>query len=117
PTIWVTEFYVTCFDRLDHLNPEESVLSRLAEGIVIGLDLYVRDYDAEPGGPRALYSLGDPEDAEEDAVGADYMVDGLLLRPDDDFGDSAVQSTSWARIKASLEPDLRNEISLPGDKD
>ena len=108
PTIWVTEIYVTCFDRLDHLNPEESVVSRLAEGKIIGFDLYVRDYDAEPGGPRALYWLGDPEDAEEDAVGADYMVDGLLLGPDDDFGDSAVQSTSWARIKASLEIDFRN---------
>ena len=103
PTIWVTEFYVTCFDQLDHLNPEKSVVSRLAEGKVIGFDLNVRDYDAEPGGPRALYWLRDPEGAEEDAVGADYMVDGLLLGLDDDFGDSAVQSTSWARIKASLK--------------
>ena len=108
PTIWVTEFYVTCFDLLDHLNPENSVVSELAERKVIGFDLLVRDYDTEPVGPHAFYQLKDPDDAEENAEGADFFVDGLLLGPDDDFGDSAVQSTSWARIKASLDTDLRN---------
>ena len=78
-----------------------------------GFDLYIRDYDSEPGGPRALYWLGDPEDAEEDAVGADYLVDGLLLGPGNDLGDSAVQSISWARIKASLEPEIGTEESFP----
>ena len=109
PTIWVTEFFVTCFDRLDHLSPEESVVSQFAEGKTIGFDLYIHDYDIEPVGPRALYWLAHHEDAEEDAVGADYMVDGLLLGPDDDLGDSAVQSVSWGRIKASLEIGLRSD--------
>ena len=114
PAIWVTEFYVTCFDRLDHLSPEESVVSRFAEGKIIGFDLYLFDYDIEAVGPRAIYWLAHHEDAEEDAVGADYMVDGLLLGPGGESVDSSVQSTSWARIKASLEIDLRSIDSRPG---
>ena len=100
PTIRVIEFYVTCFDRLDHLNPEESVVSQLAEGEIIGFEMFVYDYDLEPVSPHALYWLTDPEDTEEGAEGADFFVDGLLLGPG---GDSVVQSTSWARIKASLK--------------
>ena len=116
PIIWVTEFYVTCFDLLDHLNPENSVVSQLAAGKVIGFDLLIRDYDTEPVGPHAFYQLKDPDDAEENAEGADFFVDGLLLGPDDDFGNSAVQSTSWARIKASLKTDLGKGNSIPGNE-
>ena len=116
PTIWVTEFHVTCFDLLDHLNPENSVVSELAAGKTIGFDFTVSDYDVEIVRPLAYYELINRGD-DADLDSADIFVDGLLLGPDDDFGDSTVQSTSWARIKASLEPDLRNENSLPGDKD
>ena len=98
----MTEFYVTCFDLLDHLNPENSVVSELAAGKTIGFDFTVRDYDVEIVRPLAHYELIYGADAEETAED-DFFVDGLLLGPDDDFGDSAVQSTSWARIKASLK--------------
>ena len=101
PTVWVSEFFVTCFDRLHHLNPEESVVSQFEERRIIGFDLYIRDYDVEPRGPRAFYYLVGPDWV--DWSQADHFADGLLLGPDDDFGDSAVQSTSWARIKASLK--------------
>ena len=111
-TIWVTEFYVTCFDRLDHLNPEESVVSQLAEGRTIGFDLRVHDYDIEPFGARALYYLTGPD--WENFSQADHFADGLLLRPGGESVDSSVQSTSWARIKASLEIDLRGKDSPPG---
>ena len=115
PTIWVTEFYVTCFDLLDHLTPENSVVSGLAAGKTIGFDLSVSDYDVEPAGRLAYYELRNREEISEVAIGADFFVDGLLLGPDDDFGDSAVQSTSWARIKASLETDLRKGNSFSED--
>ena len=115
PTIWVTEFYVTCFDLLDHLNPENSVVSELAAGNTIGFELGVNDYDVEPAGRYALYELKYREELSEVAVGADIFVDGLLLGPDDDFDNSAVQSTSWARIKASLDTDLRKGNFLPGN--
>ena len=113
PTIWVTEFYVTCFDFLDHLNPENSVVSELAAGKTIGFDFSVSDYDVEPVGRYALYELKNREDgADVVEKGGDLFVDGLLLGPDDVLGDSAVQSTSWARIKASLETDLRKGNSF-----
>ena len=113
PAIWVTEFYVTCFDLLDHLNPENSVVSELAAEKTIGFNLSVSDYDVEPAGRAAFYELINRENAVEVSTGADFFGDGLLLRPDDDFGDSAVQSTSWARIKASLEIEIGSEESFP----
>ena len=114
PTIWVTEFFVTCFDRLHHLNPEESEVSLLAEGKIIGFDVFVFDYDDNPVGPHALYWLREPEEVEEIAEGADFFVDGLLLGPGGEPGDTAVQSVSWGRIKASLGIDLRSENDRPG---
>ena len=113
PTIWVTEFYVTCFDLLDHLNPQNSVVSGLDAGKTIGFNFGVSDNDEKPAGRAAYYDLVYSEEISEVAIGADSFVDGLLLGPDDDFGNSAVQSASWARIKASLEPDLRNHHLIP----
>ena len=115
PTIWVTEFYVTCFDLLDHLNPENSVVSELAAGKTVGFDFGVHDFDVESNGRYANYELKYREELSEVAIGADIFVDGLLLGPDDDFDNSAVQSTSWARIKASLDTDLRKGNFLPGN--
>ena len=112
PTIWVTEFYATCFDLLDHLNPENSVVSELAAGKTIGFDFTVSDYDVEIVRPLAYYELinrgNDP-----DLDSADIFVDGLLLGPDDDFDGSAMQSTSWARIKASLAEGVRGAKATP----
>ena len=105
PTFWLVEFSVTCFDRLDHLSPEDSVVSQFAEDKVIGFDMLVYDYDVEPAGTRALYTLTEPDG---DWDQASDFVDGMLLGPGGEFGDSAVQSTSWGRIKASLETDLRS---------
>ena len=102
PTVWVVEFYVTCFDRLNHLSPEESVVSHFAEGKIIGFNLGALDFDDEPGGLHARFMLTDPLEFQKNGVGADFFVDGLLLGPDDEYGGTAVQSNSWARIKASL---------------
>ena len=49
PTFWSVEFFVTCFDRLNHLSPEDSDVSQLTEGKIIGLDIYVLDFDSDPG--------------------------------------------------------------------
>ena len=73
PTIWVTEFFVTCFDLLDHLNPENSVVSELAAGKTIGFEFGVNDYDVDPVGRFALYELKYREDISEVAIGARYI--------------------------------------------
>ena len=112
PTNWVVEFFVTCFDRMNHLSPEGGVVSQFDPGRIIGLDIGVVDRDDPNSSRYASYRLVD-ENLRIWGKGADNFTDGLLLGPDDDFANSAVQSTSWARIKASLETDFRNQHLIP----
>ena len=99
PTISVTEAYVTPFDRFLWNNPEESVVSELSPGIVIGLLFYIPDRDEGEGshGRPAFHHIlpgyaGDTSD--------DFM-DALLLGPGGEIpDDSAVGSVTWGRIKA-----------------
>ena len=103
PTFWLVEFFVTCFDRLNHLSPEDSDVSRLNEGQIIGFDIWIADFDDDSGFWVVSY-LHRPDGSERgDANDASNLVDGLLLGLDDKSSDSAVQSVSWARIKASLQ--------------
>ena len=91
PTIWVIEFFVTPFDLLVALEPEESVVSDLRAGEVIGFGLGVWDRDSSDS--MALYGLG-PGPGDDDAM--------LVSR---DQADSAVRDRTWGRIKAALELD------------
>ena len=113
PTFWVIEFFATCFDQLDVLNPEDSVVSRFSEGKVIGFDFIVNDWD-EDSRRNARFFLSDPDDEDPGGEGADFFVDGLLLGLGGELGDSAVQSISWGRIKASLEVSSPPSGSIPG---
>ena len=108
PTFWSIEFFVTCFNRLNHLDPEASAVSRLSEGKVIGLDVWVSDHDevlddGNPRPPSGWYFLNRPDSGYPDSNDASEFVDGLLLGPDGASGDSAVEPTAWGRIKASLD--------------
>ena len=111
PTFWLVEFFATCFDHLDHLSPEESAVSQFSEGKVIGFSMFVYDYDVELSGSLGFYQLIEPDG---DWDQASDFGDGLLLGPGGESVDSSVQSVSWARIKASLEIDLRSKDSPPG---
>ena len=107
PTFWSVEFFVTCFDRLNHLDPGKTVVSSLFEGKVIGLDVWVHDHDevlddGNPRPPSGWYFLNRPDSGYPDSNDAGEFGDGLLLGPDEP-GDSAVQSNTWGRIKASLD--------------
>ena len=98
PAYWSVEFYVTCFDRLNHMSPGDSDVSQLTEGKIIGLDIWVFDVDENPG-QRAEYYLDRPGGSEpHDGHDASTLLDGVLLGPGGS-GDSAVQSVSWGRIK------------------
>ena len=105
PTIWSVEFYVTCWDRLNSVEPEGSVVSQLSGGKVIGLDVWVSDHDnkghATPTASDGFYFLDRP-DSRFGVHDASEFFDGLLLGPPGESSDSAVQSTTWGRIKASL---------------
>ena len=111
---WSVEFFVTCFDRLNHLSREDSDVSQLTERKIIGFDVYVLDFDDDPKLPTALYYLDRPDGSERDPQDASAVLDGLLLGPGGESGDTAVQSVSWGRIKASLGIDLRSEDPLSG---
>ena len=113
PTFWLVEFFVTCFDRLNHLSPHDSDVSQLTEGKIIGFDFFVIDRD-DDSGLSGFYHLIRPDGSERNAHDASALLDGVLLGPGGESGDTAVQSVSWGRIKASLEIDLRSEDSLPG---
>ena len=116
PIISVIEFYVTPFDRFgrtdDSPAPEGSIVSDLASGQVIGFAILVQDVDpiggdrnvtqwvpeSMPGALRLEWRSGHGSDQ---TARGDFLLDGLLLlaRPED----SAVESGSWGRIKASIE--------------
>ena len=49
PAYWSVKFYVTCFDRLNHLSPGDSDVSQLTEGKIIGLDIWVFDIERRLG--------------------------------------------------------------------
>ena len=87
--------------------------SDLSAGKIIGFAIGVYDADlpaAQDEDPLANYvpeSQVDPHRRVFEDIyrfAADYFIDGLLLpaNPAEPVEDSAVQSVSWGRIKASL---------------
>ena len=99
PVFWVIEFYVTPFDLLVWDDPEASAVSGLAAGKRIGLSINVADSDTD-GSEWDLHLFT----TENEIRTADFFIDGFLVGKDGtgETG-SAVDPTSWARIKASLE--------------
>ena len=121
PIVWVVEFYVTPFDWLilefpwpdpehsdepDYVSPaaglepgpESSEVSPLKTGRIIGFTVIVKDDDiVGPNQPDTQII------AYESPFSADTFVDGLLVGSDGNIpGDTAVESITWGRIKASL---------------
>ena len=119
PVIWVIELYVTPFDHGGEPwdSPEGSEVSDLAAGQFIGFAIGVQDFDhgSTMGAGEFDMTRWVPEAMKYDSFygafydisdfRADYFLDGLLL-PANAAGpveNSAVESVSWGRIKASLE--------------
>ena len=111
PVIWVIELYVTPFDRWGETweSPEGSVVSHFAAGKVIGFSVVVLDHDP-PAYDSQNWAVQVRQSDDSDSPlwnifrnRADSFLDGLLLPADPAGpGDSAVESVSWGRIKASL---------------
>ena len=111
PIFSVTEFYVTPFDRFEPTgDPEDSDVSDLFAGKIIGFNILVYDVDIEPGRLETIHLLAAPLGsplpywASLLLWSADDFADGVLVTPDGlSSEDSAVESDSWARIKATME--------------
>ena len=111
PVISVIELYVTPFDRAGALDVlEETEFTDLSAGQIIGFAIIVNDWDKEdeggwPWSPEAMESsdprFGTAIDIKHSR--ADLFLDGILLPAGAGPEDTAVESVSWGRIKASLE--------------
>ena len=112
PVIWSIELYVTPFDHREGLtSPEGSVVSDLSAGQIIGFTIGV--YENDEGDPHEqiaqlapeVHVMGSDSGVFDDVLGnvADNFLDGLLLPAGAEPEDTAVESVSWGRIKASLE--------------
>ena len=104
PLVVIVEFYVTAFDRLDWASPDNSEVSQLFPGKIIGLRPVVVDRDGPGSNDRALYTAAPlyPDDPEK-WMFAESFVDAVLVGDDGTGGGgTAVKLDSWGRIKASL---------------
>ncbi len=98
----MTEFYVTPFDRLIWNRPEESVVSALSRGTLIGFVLLIADHD-DTEDPRAEgWHVIRGRDYSSGPWNADHFARGLLVGPGGEVPDSAVESVTWSRIKATF---------------
>ena len=97
PIITITEFYVTPFDHFVWNNSEESLISELYPGKIIGFTMSIHDQDSEED--IGAYLLGETGAQSS----GDAYVDGILLGPGGEIpDDSAVESITWGRIKATF---------------
>ena len=113
PIFSVIELYVTPFDDwVGWDSPGEIEVSSLTAGQVIGFVIGVYDFDSEDDWGRSWTpdAMLPPAHAfpifDIEFQRADSFLDGLLLGPASSVPpgeDTAVESVSWARIKASLE--------------
>ena len=108
PATSVTEMMVTPFDVLVYDDEAASTASELYPGKVIGFSISTIDNDGtefpDGYGPTEFQWLSDRGPTMDFA---DHFVDGLLLGAGEDpsrYDDiSAVEPSSWARIKAALK--------------
>jgi len=103
PNTSVIEMYLTAWDELNWEGAALSKRSSLAAGTIIGFQYSIPDFDTEAGQYHGFHTLsGQPNTWRE----ADNFVDGELIGCDTgDCGsapETAVQSNSWGRIKASV---------------
>lgn len=92
----VVEFFITPFDSLVRTNPEESVISTLLPGAVVGLQIAVPDFDTHPGAYHAFHSINGNYYSFHRA---ENFVDGQLIPSQ---VATVTQPGSWASIKASF---------------
>ena len=102
PATSVTEFMLTPFDDLIYNDEAGSKASQLYTGKVIGFSMSMWDYD----GTGALDVKMSLSGKWQEMINADLFSDGLLLGAGEDpssYDDvSAVEPSSWGRIKAAL---------------
>jgi hypothetical protein len=104
PTISIIEFYVTPFDRLVKNSQEETKISVLYPGKVIGFSILIGDFDTAPQEIHGSYRLPPQNRA---IFTADLFADGVLVGADGAVPEvpavSEVEEDSWGWIKGFFE--------------
>ena len=106
PIVSVTEFYATPYDRFVWTDPEDSDVSDLFGGKIIGFNIEIPDFDGQSGHHETVHRLAAPTNdaASLLRISADDFADGILMTPDGLSSDnSAVKRDSWGLIKAAIE--------------
>ena len=98
PTVAVLEMFVTPFDDLIWNDEAASTASNITSGQVIGFQIAVPDFDTEPSEYQAYHTLTGQA---QTFRFSERFADGRLVGVSG--GGTAVENTSWARIKASFE--------------
>ena len=107
PSLGVIEMYVTPYDWWGALDDLEQIgFSELSAHQIIGFSILIADNDGDC--PDCLGPFWMPAGILEEGNWvnvfrnnkADDFIDGLLLPAQD----TSVESTTWGRIKASLQP-------------
>ena len=104
PSFGVVEFYVTPFDNLIWDDKEKSTVSTLSLGKQIGFCLLVFDVDGNKWDFESAHGLFGTEDGWERGgfYAPDFWALGVLIERGNPEEDTAINSVSWAHIKASL---------------
>ena len=103
PSFGVVEFYVTPFDRLIWDDQAQSIVSSLFSGKTIGFSIQILDVD-DTNEFESMHGLFGMEDGWEQGGfnASDLWARGILTGAGSPVEGTAVNSVSWARIKASL---------------
>lgn len=102
PTVSIIEFFVTPFDQFVWNNPDESVVSELFPGKIMGLSMIVGDFDDVPGRLHAVYIL--PPTNEKFSFFSEFFADGVLVGKSGQIPEiSLVEHNTWGRIKESFK--------------
>jgi hypothetical protein len=96
PTVAILEFYITPFDDLIWHSPEDSQVSELYPGKIIGFTINIPDFDAAPSQYRGYHTMSGSAATWRYA---ERFVDGLLIGAEKP---TAVENSAWGRIKAAF---------------
>ena len=102
PTTSIIEVQVTAWDDLDWRGPDQSTRSPLVADKILGFDMLVEDHEPTPASYSGFYGLAGITGGYGNA---DQLIHAELVPCDTgDCGSAAtaVEASSWARIKSSF---------------
>jgi hypothetical protein len=95
---YTLEVGITLFDHLSREGVDASVLHTMQAGDIIGFGFYIKDADSADDSVGMAFHFGDPGGGDATVLG-DLM---LMSLEDTGWGPTAVESSTWGKIKATF---------------